>query len=376
MAVVFSVGASSAQALQVTGFSDQNVASWDPVANSVFNATGVHQVRFNIPWNASLDAGQVAEWTTKIGAAQAKGAQVLVSFDRAGAPPLPLDYRYAIDTFRRQFPTVTEFTAWNEPNHNANSSDQNPYRDATTAAKYWNQLDDACGLGTRCTVAAGDFSDFNSLTTYVDTYRAALHRTPDVWAVHAYRAINPTSTGAAPDPGKLGSWVSRYTDGKPVWITEVGAYYCTTANGTPAAAAAVQNAAAANLNALMAASGFSSVGRVYYYFLAVASGGGARCPNIEDDPGLIGSGDAIRPALFTLFPNVPAGVAPSSTTGLASDISGVGATIRGTVNPNGWATSYHFEYGTTTSYGASIPVPVASVGSGGLRLPSATRCRT
>jgi sugar lactone lactonase YvrE len=40
------------------------------------------------------------------------------------------------------------------------------------------------------------------------------------------------------------------------------------------------------------------------------------------------------------------------------------ATLKGTVNPEGSATSYYFEYGTTESYGTKIPVSPASVGSG------------
>jgi hypothetical protein len=41
-----------------------------------------------------------------------------------------------------------------------------------------------------------------------------------------------------------------------------------------------------------------------------------------------------------------------------------GFTLSGTVNPNGSATTYRFEYGTTTGYGSNIPPTEASVGSG------------
>jgi hypothetical protein len=34
------------------------------------------------------------------------------------------------------------------------------------------------------------------------------------------------------------------------------------------------------------------------------------------------------------------------------------------INPEGSATEYHFEYGLTTSYGTSVPVPDESIGSG------------
>ncbi len=49
----------------------------------------------------------------------------------------------------------------------------------------------------------------------------------------------------------------------------------------------------------------------------------------------------------------PAAVPPSAVTGNATDINDTTATVHATVNPNGAATSYHFEYGTTASYGTS-----------------------
>jgi predicted lipoprotein with Yx(FWY)xxD motif len=41
-----------------------------------------------------------------------------------------------------------------------------------------------------------------------------------------------------------------------------------------------------------------------------------------------------------------------------------GFEMKGTVNPYGLDTTYHFEYGTTTAYGTNLPVPDADVGSG------------
>jgi subtilase family protein len=40
------------------------------------------------------------------------------------------------------------------------------------------------------------------------------------------------------------------------------------------------------------------------------------------------------------------------------------ATLRATVFPKGLATTYQFEYGNSTSYGTSVPVPAAAIGSG------------
>lgn len=65
----------------------------------------------------------------------------------------------------------------------------------------------------------------------------------------------------------------------------------------------------------------------------------------------------------------PCGVAadalpkPGVQTGGASAITQTSAILSGSVNPEGSATTYRFEYGKTTAYGSSAPVPDAAVGS-------------
>jgi hypothetical protein len=49
-------------------------------------------------------------------------------------------------------------------------------------------------------------------------------------------------------------------------------------------------------------------------------------------------------------------------TGAASGISATGATLAGTANPRGTATSGSFQYGLTTSYGSTTPA--VSLGAG------------
>jgi hypothetical protein len=63
---------------------------------------------------------------------------------------------------------------------------------------------------------------------------------------------------------------------------------------------------------------------------------------------------------------------PTVITGAASSVARNTGTIAGTVNPNGQATTYHFEYGTTPSYGSSAPSPDASAGSGTSATPVST----
>ena len=61
-------------------------------------------------------------------------------------------------------------------------------------------------------------------------------------------------------------------------------------------------------------------------------------------------------------PPPPPGGPPIVSTGAASGITEAAATVNGQVNPNDLATTYHFDYGITTSYGASTLA--GSVGAG------------
>jgi hypothetical protein len=70
----------------------------------------------------------------------------------------------------------------------------------------------------------------------------------------------------------------------------------------------------------------------YHYRLSVTSNAGTVVGNVED---------------FTTLPQPP-----TVTTEVASAIAQTSATVAGLVNPNGGASSCHFEYGTSTSYGS------------------------
>jgi hypothetical protein len=56
--------------------------------------------------------------------------------------------------------------------------------------------------------------------------------------------------------------------------------------------------------------------------------------------------------------------APTASTDPAGAVTDVAATLAGTVNPKGSPTSYHFEYGTSTAYGASTADTDAGSGVG------------
>jgi hypothetical protein len=69
--------------------------------------------------------------------------------------------------------------------------------------------------------------------------------------------------------------------------------------------------------------------------------------------------------LALLFPATAAAAGPpSATTGAASSVTQTSATVAGTVDPQGTATTYRFEYGTSTSYGLQTADADAGSGTG------------
>jgi hypothetical protein len=60
----------------------------------------------------------------------------------------------------------------------------------------------------------------------------------------------------------------------------------------------------------------------------------------------------------------PAAGPPSATTGTATSVGQTTATVTGTVDPNGMATTYRVEYGTSSSYGLQTSEQDAGAGTG------------
>jgi uncharacterized repeat protein (TIGR03803 family) len=63
---------------------------------------------------------------------------------------------------------------------------------------------------------------------------------------------------------------------------------------------------------------------------------------------------------------------PTVTTGTATSITNTSVVLNGTVNPNSLATDWQFEYGTSTAYGAVIPVTAGSLAAGTAAVPVST----
>jgi hypothetical protein len=62
---------------------------------------------------------------------------------------------------------------------------------------------------------------------------------------------------------------------------------------------------------------------------------------------------------------------PTANTEGATGVTTSGATLNGTVDPQGQTTTYHFEYGTTTGYGSQTPEASAGGGTGAVPVAAA-----
>ncbi|TML00160.1 MAG: hypothetical protein E6G34_01285 [Actinobacteria bacterium] len=65
--------------------------------------------------------------------------------------------------------------------------------------------------------------------------------------------------------------------------------------------------------------------------------------------------------------------APAVSTGGVKAVTATSATLTGTVNPEGQAATYYFQYGTSTAYGSTTPSPAANAGSGTMNVNVAAK---
>jgi hypothetical protein len=102
----------------------------------------------------------------------------------------------------------------------------------------------------------------------------------------------------------------------------------------------------------------------------IAGVSGATAGTARVAVGLVGQADALvvtgggtlLASRFTGPLPPPRNAPPTATTGQASSVTQTGATLNGTLNPEGQDTKYYFQYGTSTSYTNSTPVRDAGSG--------------
>jgi hypothetical protein len=225
------------------------IANWDQVTRGL-------QARANDKpdRDSKEDRRRLDDLDDFIKAANERGLEVLLSFghtrDRWETPnhkelndlPTRRQYKTALKTTLKTYPTIRHFTAWNEPNHadqptsfqrsGAVRDPKRAERGPKRAAQYFKILKRVCkDLDRRCWVAAGDFADLQSLInpgakgaagkSYLRRYVEALGGARvDYWAIHPYVA---GKGGKFQRPfRRFMKLTAKYPGSSKVWLTEYG----------------------------------------------------------------------------------------------------------------------------------------------------------
>jgi hypothetical protein len=201
----------AASARPTVGIGDQNPTAFQD--RKMHKLKHLKVARLVIEWDWYKDAQAAAHarwWMSTVTAAHMRP---LITFNRnwnhSGRKKVPSlkAYKKSFKEFRRQFPKVRDFSAWNEPN----AKEQPFYRKPAKAAKYFNALRSAC---KKCTIVAGDVNDGKNMVRWLKTYKRHL-RKPKVWALHNYKDSTSKHTR-----GTTRTFL-RTVRGS-VWLTETG----------------------------------------------------------------------------------------------------------------------------------------------------------
>ena len=168
-----------------------------------------------------------------------------------------------------------------------------------------------------------------------------------MWVVAGAAAIAaaPTAiTGPVSAVGPTSATVSGTVNPGAQATTWYVEYGTSTSYGSQSASASV-GSGSANVAVSRALSGLAS-GTTYHYRVVATNGAGTS----RGADGIFATS-----------------AAPAAVTGSATNVTTSSATLNGTVDPNGRATAWYFEYGTSTSYGSKTSEH--SAGSGGSAVP-------
>ncbi len=244
-----------------------------------FTALGIRKARLVVSYDAVAVRFEREIVDTWLAAARGAGVEPFITFGHSRVHPKKLpsvaEFRTAFAAFRKRYPQVRVYAAWNEINHASQPTSKSPAR----AAAYYNVVKAGCD---GCTVLAGDLLDQPGMTRYLARYRRALHGTPTIWGLHNYADANRfRKTGLRS--------LLRAVKGD-VWLTETGGIVAFGRNFPRDD----QRAAKATRFVLQLADATPRVTHVYLYNWTGAQ------PTDRFDAGLIAPDGTARPAYDAL----------------------------------------------------------------------------
>ena len=226
--------APAASQAYVTGFSEQQAAMF---TNPLFTALKVKYARLIVSWDvAKVNNDERARTDQWLAAARAAKVHPLVSFNfRQGCfnpitskistakrckAPSSSSYKSAFKAFRKRYPSVKEYSPWNEANHYSQPVATNP----KLAASYYNVARSAC---KGCHIVALDVLDQHtvrrskycrkgclSAVDYYKRWKRYAKGRPSIFGLHNYTGTNRYRSGTT-------NAFVRATPGQ-VWLTATG----------------------------------------------------------------------------------------------------------------------------------------------------------
>jgi hypothetical protein len=198
----------AATARPLVGIGDQRAVSFhDPAMRKLPLKTA----RLALSWDWHKDPYRVGHTDDWVAAVRSAKMRPLITFTRrwtrSGRRQIPSMKQYlkSFRLLRERYPTVREFSPWNEPN----AKEQPFFSKPGIAARYFNAMRRAC---RRCTVVAGDVKDGTNMLPWLAVYKRKV-RGAKVWGLHNYKDATRSRGGTRA--------FLRAVRGR-VWLTETG----------------------------------------------------------------------------------------------------------------------------------------------------------
>ncbi len=192
------------------GIADQKTSVF---SDPLFQELELRQARLVVPWDVLEDPWQAQELDRWLQAAREANVTPLLTFGHSRREglrrmrPTTTRLRKEFLRLRERYPWITDWAAWNEPNHCSQPLCHRP----ELAARYFDTIRRAC---PGCRVLAAEVLDMPNMVSWVRAFRRTAKVEPKYWGLHNYVDANRFRTEGT---RKL----LRATEGE-IWFTETG----------------------------------------------------------------------------------------------------------------------------------------------------------
>jgi len=221
------VAAAPANAAFRLGVGDQNPLLFE---KEYWQDLRLKKVRYLVPWNSAVpgaDANQLEQVDQYMKAARFAKQEVLVHFtalrpcyrdgvysgSTACKAPSVSAYTKAFKAFKKRFPYVKVYGAWNEANHVSQPvySKKGTGKGPKRAAQYFLALRKNC---RKCKIVAGDLLDSGNMRAYARSMLKVTGSRARLWGLHNYADVNRNRSKGV-------TTLLKTVPGE-VWMTETG----------------------------------------------------------------------------------------------------------------------------------------------------------